>query len=188
MVAKVDPNTLHSLPWAGNSKHQVGEVLAECFWKTGESHGACTRTIAKNMLKQLDEEFGLELMSSYEYEFLLMDEKSGEPVFRGKDIFSHQLLSEFEGYLYDMERLLSQSGVDVESFMTEYADGQFEIATAPQQGITPAEQGFFFKEGVKEVSKKYGYQATFMTKPSLTGCGNGCHYNHSLWSTGDKRE
>ena len=187
MMTKVVPNTLRPLPWAGPSGTSVGQVLCECFEQHEghlTPHGACTRTLARQQIEQLQQEFGLRLYSSFECEFLLLDKKILEPIFPTIDLFNHLKLSEYENFLCGMESQLCKAGADIEAFQLEYAPGLFECAMVPCYGVEALDQYFRLKNGVKEMSMKEGMVATFMTRPFFTpGCANAGHYNHSLWNT-----
>ena len=81
-----------------------------------------------------------------------------------------------------MDRQLGIAGIDVESYHTELGEGQFEIATAPEYGMAALDQAFKLKVGVKEISRKSGYIATFMARPFFSGLGNAGQLNMSLWN------
>ena len=82
-----------------------------------------------------------------------------------------------------MDDKLIASSIDVETFQTEYAPGQFEMAIKPTFGISSSDNTFRFKEAVKEMARDKGKAVTFMCRPFTDGVNNGFHYNHSLWRT-----
>jgi len=186
--------TLHALPWAGDGKCQVGEILCEASWiapyRDGAQIAACTRYMARNQLERLSA-LGYQLMSGYEAEFFLYrkdgdGEMTDRPMFHGVDIFSSLIIEEHGELVYSIGQLLSAAGVDVATMQTEYSSGQLEFATGVKFGIESADQMFTLKEAVKEIAVKRGWQATFMTKPTAEpGCSSGMHFSGSLW-TGDK--
>ena len=92
-----------------------------------------------------------------------------------------QDFAEYESYMYWLDQNLIQAGVDSGTLQTEHAPGQFEFAIKPKFGIEAADMMFRLKQGVKEMSAQRNIDATFMTKPDYPSCGNGSHYNHSLW-------
>jgi glutamine synthetase len=76
--------------------------------------------------------------------------------------------------------LMPRIGVDIITSNCEYAGSQWEINFAPGAGLDGPDQAFTFKNGVKEIARKDGYLATFMTKPFVDSAGSGCHTHISL--------
>ena len=62
----------------------------------------------------------------------------------------------------------------------EYAPSQYELVYRHDEGMAGLDNGFTFKNGVKEIVQHAGYTATFMGKPSASSAGSGCHYHISL--------
>ena len=75
-----------------------------------------------------------------------------------------QLLSEFEGFLFDTEQQLLVAGVDLEKLHTEYGPGQLEFVPQPKYGIEAADVMFRLREGVKEICLQKDWLATFMAQ------------------------
>lgn len=90
-------------------------------------------------------------------------------------------MSLFESYLYWLDSNLSQLGINIGTFQTEFRAGQFEFALIPCYGIEAADFMLRLKQGIKEMSLQKNLEATFMSKPDLKDMCNGQHLNHSLW-------
>jgi glutamine synthetase len=184
MRVNPDPDTFHVLPWAGGEEARIAQVLCDAYWiQTGKRHGADPRHIAQNALDQLQKEFGYKCLIGWEYEFFLVDKKTQKPVFDGFDIYSTQLLAEFEPFLAKMDKLLTSTGINIEYIMTEYESGQFECPTVAKYGMDAVDKALLLKEGIKEISFNEGFKAVFMTKPFKDMGANGLHFNHSLWDS-----
>ena len=175
------PDTLHALPWVTQQKFRVGEILCETRWTADNPQEVCPRYIARKQLKRM-RDHGYTLTSGWEFEFMLMDGVDKEPLFKGHYPISHFKLAAYETFLYRLDSLLVGSGVDVESYMTELGDGQFELATNIAEGIRAADMAFNVKEAVKEICAQNNQTATFMTKPLPDESGNGLHHNHSVFN------
>ena len=67
---------IYPLPWAGNDKFSIGEVLCEPEFINGKSVFVSTRTVARQQLEKLRKE-GYQLVSGMEMEFILEDKLSG---------------------------------------------------------------------------------------------------------------
>jgi glutamine synthetase len=75
---------------------------------------------------------------------------------------------------------MPQVGVDIITANAEYGPGQMEINFAPAIGVAAADQAFTFKNGIKEIARRHGYLASFMTKPYADQSACGCHLHESL--------
>jgi len=190
-TAKAMPGTLHSLPWATDDKHRVGEVLCETFWnkpfRNGERQLTCPRYVARLQLDRLTR-LGYRLYSGYEAEFIVCD-SSGKPIFGSQKSYVCKRFAEYESFLYSMDEKMAAAGVNVGTLELENGSGQFELVAMPEFGLEAADKMFVLKEAVKEMCQQQkGLHATFMSKPFLDCLGNGHHFSHSLWSLQQSRD
>jgi glutamine synthetase len=118
--------------------------------------------------------------AGYEYEFYLRRAADREPPFPGIQIFATLRNSFDEAFMGDVLRGMPQVGVDIITANAEYGPGQLEINFAPAVGVAAADQAFTFKNGVKEIARRHGYLASFMTKPYADQSACGCHLHESL--------
>ena len=174
-------DTLHALPWVTPEKHRVGEILCETRWMDGNPQEMCPRFMARKQLETM-RDHGYTLTSAFEFEFMLTDAEGKQTLFSENNIFSHYKFAPYEPLMYEIDSFLTGSGVDVESYMIEYAPGQFELATNPASGIRTPDMGFILKEALKEICVQKHQRAAFMTKPSPTQIANGLHFNHSVFN------
>ena len=175
------PDTLHALPWVTQEKFRVGEILCETRWAAGNPQEVCPRYIARKQLERM-RDHGYTLTSGWEFEFMLMDGEDKEPVFKGHYVISNLKLAAYEPFLYELDSFLVGSGVDVESYLTEYCHGQFKLATNTAEGIRAADMAFNVKQAVKEICAQNNQTATFMSKPLPDVSANGLHHNHSVFN------
>src|SRR6266540_3485802 len=85
-----------------------------------------------------------------------------------------------EAFVTEVLRAMPQVGVDIITANAEYGPGQMEINFAPATGVAAADQAFTFKNGIKEIARRHGYMASFMTKPYADQSACGCHLHESL--------
>lgn len=71
-------------------------------------------------------------------------------------------------------------GWEVHSFDHEDANGQFEFDFAYSDVLTMADRFVFWRLLMKELARKYGWEAAFMPKPFADRTGSGAHFNMSL--------
>lgn len=77
---------------------------------------------------------------------------------------------------------LQKAGLPLETFLSEFAAGQFELTFRPQEGVASADTIMLMKDGLKTSLGKYDLIPTFMAIPNEHGHANGFHLNHSLWT------
>ena len=126
-------------------------------------------------------EIGYEPLIGIEYEFYLLDPETLAPLFSGYHIFN----SVRNTWVPVIERIVSDMrayGIDIITANCEYAGSQWEINYRPATGMGGPDQAFSFKNGVKELARREGLLATFMTKPFSDSAGCGAHTHMSLLS------
>jgi len=114
-----------------------------------------------------------------ESEFYLLDSESHKPLFSGYHIFNvvrNTWVPAIEGIVSQMR----EYGIDIITANCEYAGSQWEINYAPGRGMAGPDLAFSFKNGVKEIARKEGLLASFMSKPFPDSAGNGAHTHMSL--------
>ncbi|EFA82855.1 glutamate-ammonia ligase [Heterostelium album PN500] len=150
----------------------------------------CPRTMLKNAEKILSEihidgATGISLKGSFEEEFYLLPFGTSLPEdssYEYRPCFSLYHTDEYFEILTDIEKHLEAQGVPNEQIMTEGGPNQFEI-TVPYTSIMEAcDRHIIIRSTVHAISKKHGYQATFIPKPYKSYPGTGCHVHLSLWN------
>jgi glutamine synthetase len=89
-------------------------------------------------------------------------------------------LNEVVGYMDEL-------GWEVHSFDHEDANSQFEFDFAYADVMTMADRFVLWRMMMKEVSRRYGWEATFMPKPYADRTGSGAHFNMSMIDLKDGR-
>ena len=175
-----DPSTFVKNGW--NPK--IANVISN-FQMNDDSYlqSCCPRSVCQNQVKRL-EDAGYKYLSSFEYEFQLLKDRKIPNVSLNLDycIDTHKM---FEPVAIDIMKNMKMMGLKPERFLHEHRTALLEITMNATFGISGADQGYRFKQIVKDVSKLHDYQATFMTKPNSVDVAQEGHNNHSLWdSTG----
>lgn len=169
-----DLETLTPVPWLD----RTAKVICDPQWSAGDPLTVAPRFVLKRLLAKAAE-LGFDVMMGHEFEFYLLDGKTKEPLFDGLHIFNH-IRNQYIPELDQMLDYLRASGVDVITHNCEYAPSQFEINFGASVGIQAADKAFTFKNAVKEIAHRMGYQATFMSKPFSDRAGCCCHFHISL--------
>jgi len=173
-VMVADLETLGPVPWL----ERTGRVLCDTMWYDGTPQMAAPRLLLKKILA-LASALGFDVMMGHEYEFYVVDPETRKPLFSGQPIFvtarTHQA-PQIEALI----KVMQKQGIDIITANVEHGPGQVEINYTANVGILAADQGFVFKNTVKEFLAKEGLQATFMTKPYKGLSGSCCHFHISL--------
>lgn len=86
----------------------------------------CPRTFLRNTLARLKRETGLEVVVAFEHEFLYSGANE-----RPGDGYALDALRRSGSFSEVFPAALDRAGVPVESYMPEYAEGQFEVTVPP---------------------------------------------------------
>ena len=153
MVCYPDLSTFTVLPWV--------EDTARVFLSTssvgeGDKVTVDPRSIAKAQLTALEER-KISLLSSFEYEFWVVEGKTRKTITEGLNICSTLRLAEHQSLFNNIAKNLYKAGVDIERFETEYAPGQLvnlKCRWTPSFGNRAADNAATFRTGVKEMAKQ----------------------------------
>ncbi len=170
-----DPDTYAVLPWAD----ATARLLCNPHFFDGSPALASPRLAVQRLCQTLADE-GYLHRAGYEYELYLVRAENRQPPFGGIQIFATLRNSFDEAFVTEVLRAMPQVGVDIITANAEYGPGQMEINFAPAVGVAAADQAFTFKNGIKEIARRHGYMASFMTKPYADHSACGCHLHESL--------
>lgn len=169
-----DPGTAAVVPWA----ESTGRFICDATWEDGRPLAASPRHVFARVLERC-RELGYEPVMGMECEFYLLDVDTQKPLFSGYHIFN----SVRNTWVPAIERIVSEMrdyGIDIITANCEYAGSQWEINYAPGRGMDGPDRAFSFKNGVKEIARKEGLLASFMSKPFADSAGCGSHTHMSL--------
>jgi glutamine synthetase len=187
-----DPTTFRTLPWSPGT----GWVLSEMFLQSGRPVPFCSRQLLKTTLGRLHER-GYDYMAGLEVEFYitkledrrLTPAESGWPpeppavstVAHGFQYLTEVRNDEIDDILVLLQDSLTDLDLPLRSMEDEWGPGQCEFTFDPQTGLSPADSMLLFRTAVKQVCRRHGLHATFMTKPALPNFfSSGWHLHESL--------
>ena len=169
-----DTSTAAVVPWAV----ATARLICDASWEDGRPLAASPRHVFRRVLDRCHE-LGYEPLIGMECEFYLLDPETHKPLFSGYHIFN----SVRNTYVPAIERIVDQMrefGIDIITANCEYAGSQWEINYMPGRGIAGPDRAFSFKNGVKEIARREGLLASFMSKPFADSAGCGSHTHMSL--------
>ena len=189
-----DPTTYRTLPWAPD----IGWVLCNEYFTDGTPFHFSSRQILQKQAGRLADR-GLDLIVGLEVEWYLrridgdyVEDNTGMPGKRGRAI---DTLPVEPGYSYHsetnmdiMQPLLSELAAVYEkldlplrSIENEYGPGQLECTFTAQPACQAADNYVLFRTATRQVCRRFGYFATFMSKPAFDGYyTSGWHLHQSL--------
>lgn len=194
-----DSLTFRILPWAP----RAGWVLSEMYLASGEPMPFDTRQILKRQLQRLDDR-GYGYISGLEVEFYitkledrkLRPEESGWPpdppevsvIAHGFQYLTEDRQDEIDPILQVLHDNLEPLGLPLRTMEDEWGPGQCEFTFDPTLGIAGADNMLLFRTATKQICRRAGYHATFMTRPALPNFfSSGWHLHQSISDrAGDK--
>ncbi|WP_193044654.1 glutamine synthetase family protein [Mycolicibacterium baixiangningiae] len=192
-----DPTTFRVLPWAD----KTGWVLAEMYYRNGERVPFDTRGVLQQQLAKLDDE-GYTYTTGAELEFYitrLVDPKlsfadSGWPpaaptvtaLSHGYQYLTENRGDEADAILSVLRDNIVALGLPLATVEDEWGPGQVELSFDPLPGIETADNVLLIRSAVKQICRRHGYHATFMSRPAFPNIvSSGWHLHQSL-GTADK--
>ncbi len=102
----------------------------------------------------------------------------------GSHVYGSGPFADPDGVMEAVLDAADAAGIHLESFHSEYDDGQFELTLAKKDALAAADEAFLFKLLAREVAARRGHHLTFMGKPFGDRGGSGLHVNLSLEEDG----
>ncbi len=187
---KAVPGTLKRVPW---SRRPSAQVLTSMEDENGNPHFADPRHILAQVQRRLHD-MGLRAVVAIEYEFYLIDQEAAA---RGEimparspssgwrpsitNVYGHDDLADFSELFDDIHEACELQDLPAETFVVEYAPGQFEINILhTDDAVHACDNAILLERCIREVSRAHGVIATFMAKPFIEQTGSGLHVHVSL--------
>ncbi len=153
-------------------------VLSQQVLPDGTIWHCDPRAFAMSALADLKSEFDLELVASFEHEFLL------EGLTHNGSPFGLDALRAAEPFGSELVELLRQNGMDPENWLAEYGKAQFEITLGATDALTAADRAIVLREFVRDLARKNDLRASFTPIADPASVGNGVHVHLSLSRNG----
>lgn len=187
-----DPLTFRVLPWA----ERTGWILSEMYLASGEPMPFDTRAVMKRQLRELARR-GFEFVAGLEVEFyickledrMLDPAQSGWPpdpprvsaIAHGFQYLTEDRQDEIDPILQMLQDNLEKLELPLRTMEDEWGPGQCEFTFDPRRGLGAADDMLLFRTATKQLCRRHGYHATFMTRPALPNFfSSGWHLHQSL--------
>ena len=187
-----DPATFRILPWSPHS----GWLLSDIYLTGGEPVSFASREILRNALARLAAH-GYDFVAGLEVEFHvykvedpgLHHEDGGMPhapprtslISPGYQYLTEDHYDQLEPTMDLIRRACEELQLPVRSMEVEFGASQCEMTFHPAAGMAHADNMTLFRSAVKQVCRRNGLHATFMSRPRLPNAmGTGWHLHQSL--------
>jgi glutamine synthetase len=187
-----DPTTFRVLPWAP----RTGWVLCDIYFADGKPVPFSTRHLYRRALQRLAAA-GFDYIAGLEVEFHIfkLDDARLAPadatwpgaapqvslLSQGYQYLTETRFDQIEPILDIVRRDIVALGLPLRSIEVELGPSQCEFTFQPQVGLSPADTMMLFRSAVKQICRRQGCHATFMTRPKLENVmSSGWHLHQSL--------
>ncbi len=182
------PGTLAPALWTDPPRGQFRVALHEM---DGRPVWADPRHVLQRRIDALAEN-GYRAVAAFELEFYLVDMAEGDSEPQparlpltgarpdGTHVYGIEELDRLEPFSRDLYRAAAAQGLPVETLISEYAPGQFELTLHHRDAMQAAEDLVALKHLLRGVARRHGMQACFMAKPFADRAGSGMHMHASL--------
>jgi glutamine synthetase len=195
MLAIPDLRTFRVLPWA----HKCGWVMSDLYLTSGERCPLDPRLVMQTACGMLARQ-GLTYVAGAELEFHIL--KIVEPynslidctqpatppgveaLRHGYQYMSENVLDQLEPIITPMRRALIGVGLPLRIIDAEMGPAQFEVSLDPLENVAAADAVILLRGAIKQVCRRMGLLASFMSKPALPNVySSGWHLHQSLFHT-----
>lgn len=183
------PGSLVPLPWTSPPR---GEVRLALFELDGTPMAADPRHALARQVNRLETD-GLRPILAYELEFYLLDrERTADGNFQplrlplsgerpeGIQVYGVSELDRLEPFVDAVYHGAQAQGLPVETLISEYAQGQFELTLRHGNALRAADDLAMLKRLLRALALRHGMMASFMAKPFAGRAGSGMHVHASL--------
>jgi glutamine synthetase len=192
MLAVPDLDTFRILPWAS----KTASVLSDVYLTDGEACPYDPRMVMRKALAALADK-GLSYVGGVEVEchiFRVVDghtdltdctqppkPPSVAAIRHGYQHLSEAVIDELEPVITPIRQALIGLDLPLRTVEAEWGPSQLEITLDPLSDLAAADAMIMLRTAVKQVARRHGLIATFMTKPGLPNVfSSGWHLHQSL--------
>jgi glutamine synthetase len=186
ITMQLDARTLRSIPWEDG----IATAICDYVGWDGNPIDLSPRYVLRQAERAVANA-GLEARVGVELEFFVLDGRpklteSGTFVTPPPILFGSHSYHPFRGVeqLERWSRILRDYGLPIESSLTEWGPGQFEINLHYGSPVEVADNIVMFKHAIKELAAREGLTVTFIARMASDGPGSSGHCHVSLWNNG----
>lgn len=182
IVLVPDPGTFHVLPWAP----RTASVLCDLHLPDGAPVAFSSRRVLRDQLDALALR-GYELVIGLEVEFHVLT-PDGERLDDGGQLLLQDDLDPLDELVQVLRDGLVALDLPLRSIEHEMGPSQLEVTFAPRPALRAADDMVLLRSAVKQLCRRQGLHATFMSRPAIAGVmSSGWHVHQSLTELDSRR-
>ena len=189
-----DPLTFRPLPWSPGT----AMMLSDLRFPSGARVPFCTRSILRGVLEDLRARgYGLTVGVELEFHVYRADQEltaanvcapgqPGEapdiaPTTRGAQLLNEDALDELDELVSALDTGLTRLDLPLRSIELEFGPSQLELTLGARDALTAADEVVLCRAGIRQICRRAGYRATFMSRPAgAQSASTGWHLHQSL--------
>jgi len=140
----------------------------------------CPRTLLRDAVADLLRETGLVLKATFEHEFIYFGANA-----RLADNYALDAVRRHGSFGETYLGALRAAGIEVDSYLAEFAAGQFEITVPPHDALVACDTAVILRELAHATASRLGHSVSFAPRVEPDGLGSGVHIHFSLWDADD---
>ncbi len=190
-----DPATFRVLPW----EPHIGWILCDEYFQSGVPFHFSPRRLLRDQIARLTKR-GMRAVIGLEVEWYLLrlaeDRLTADdlgapgikarapktyPVEPGYSFHSETNMDVMQAPLSALAEALEKLNLPLRSIENEWGPGQVECTFAPRDALEAADNLILFRTATRQICRRMGYLATFMSRPAIKGFySSGWHLHQSL--------
>jgi glutamine synthetase len=195
LIIVPDPATFRALPW----EPEIGWILCDEYFVSGAPFHFSPRRLLRDQIARLEKR-GMRSIIGLEVEWYLLRlaedhltaEHVGAPGIKGRAIrtqpaepgysfHSETNMDLMQAPISALADVFERLNLPLRSIENEWGPGQLECTFAPRQALEAADNVVLFRTATRQICRRMGYFATFMSQPALNGYyPSGWHLHQSL--------
>jgi glutamine synthetase len=195
LVIVPDPATFRVLPW----EPEIGWILCDEYFTSGAPFHFSPRRLLRDQITRLESR-GMASVVGLEVEWYLLRlaedqltaDHVGVPGFKGRaprtypvepgySFHSETNMDLMQAPISALAESFEKLDLPLRSIENEWGPGQLECTFAPRKALEAADNLVLFRTATRQVCRRMGYFATFMSRPALNGYySSGWHLHQSL--------
>lgn len=181
--------SLVPLPWIDPPRGQLQLALHELDGSPMQADPRHALVRQKSMLEQA----GFMVSAAFELEFYLLDRNLGSDGIplpaklpltgerpSGINVYGTEDLDRLEPFTAALYTAAEAQGLPVETMISEYAAGQFELTLRHRDVLRAADDLVMLKRLIRGLAMRHDMRACFMAKPFAEQAGSGMHLHASF--------
>lgn len=147
----------------------------------GSAWDCCPRSLLRDAAADLLRATGLTLKATFEHEFIYTGANA-----RAADNYALDAVRRHGAFGETYLGALRAAGVEVDSYLAEFAPGQFEVTVPPRDAMAACDTAVIVRELARATALRLGHGVSFSPRVVPDGLGSGVHIHFSLWDKGGR--